>query len=92
MPHLTESRGDSWLDKKGGAAAALFDATRNLGLGEPLRRPSKTSNGESRRLAIVFASDNFDWTPGAQYIRVLCECVRVPTTPNLQGGPKGGWR
>jgi hypothetical protein len=35
MPHLTESRVDSWLDKKGGAAAALFDATRNLGLGEP---------------------------------------------------------
>jgi hypothetical protein len=51
---------------------------------------SKTSNGESRRLAIVFASENFDWTPGAQYIRVLCEYVRVPTTPQSSGWPKGG--
>jgi hypothetical protein len=35
---------------------------------------------------------NFDRTPGAQYIRVLCECLRVPTTPTLQFGLKVGWR
>ena len=53
------------------------------------RKPRMASLDDS---PLVFASENFDWTPGAQYIRVLCECVSVPTTPNLQGGVRVGWR
>src|ERR1700724_3639821 len=41
--------------------------------------------------------ETLDWEnllgglPGSDF-RVLCECVRVPTTPNLQRGLRVGWR
>ena len=55
-----------------------------------LGRKLLRGHGVFLRLYLVPLRLNLD--PGVQYTRVLCECVRVPTTPNLQRGLRVGWR
>jgi hypothetical protein len=55
-------------------------------LGQKLLR----GRGVLLRLYLVPLRQNL--APGVQYIRVLCDGERVPTTPNLQRGLRVGWR